>query len=173
MDNPPRGVVSATPELAETMALDLSPEHLREIGGVSGLHPADAVRLSLAASVEAYAYVPARHGGAIFMMGVGEKSPVTGGAMVWMLGTAAMAGHPAGVLRAGKWGVARAFFASGADRLEQFIPGWYRTGLAYARRLGFLLSRTGTAGAGGTELWYAAAARPKWAAWRQGKREDS
>lgn len=135
------GVVPATFALAEAMATRLSPEHVREVREVSGLDPAAALALSLWSSVEAYAYVPPDSTAAVFMMGVEERSALSGLAMVWMLGTAETARHPVAVLRAARRGIARAFAVTGADCLEQYVPEWYRTGLRFVERLGFSVDR--------------------------------
>lgn len=154
VSRPPRGVVPATPELAGRLAASLSPDHVREVRDAAGLPPYAAVSLSLAASIEAYAYVP--DGDVVLMMGVEEAGVLTGAAMVWMLATERVAVRPSGVLRAARWGVARAFAVTGADALEQYIPAWYRAGLRFALRLGFELSPEPRRGPGGTPLWRAA-----------------
>lgn len=157
---PPAGVVPADPGMADNLARHLSPEHVRELRGVSGLAPATAIRLSLESSAEAYAFIPAGGGGEpLFMMGVEPSSALTGSAMVWMLGSAKAACRPAGVLRAARWGVSRAFPASGAARLEQYIPAWYRTGLRFIARLGFELSPTILRDRCGSPLWHAVLSR--------------
>lgn len=153
MDNLPRGVMPATPELASAMAPRLSPEHRREILATAGMHPGDALALSLAASLEAYAFVPRAEEGAVFMMGVEEASRITGTAMVWMLGTLEMQRYPARVLRAARWGVKRAFAVTGAAGLEQYIPRWYGTGLRFVQRLGFALTPLRVRGYDGGDLW--------------------
>ncbi len=138
MDNRPRHVVPATAEMAVFISENLQAEHRREIlaGGVYG--PAEALAASQAASLEAYAYVP--DGRPLFIMGVEPASPITGGAVVWMLSGNGMERRPGGVLRTAKWGVARAFRVTGAAYLEQRIPVWYTTGLRFVERLGFALS---------------------------------
>lgn len=157
---PPAGVVPADPGMADNLARHLSPEHARELHGVSGLDPATAIRLSLESSAEAYAFIPAGSGGdPLFMMGVEPSSALAGSAMVWMLGSARAARRPAGVLRAARWGISRAFPASGAERLEQYIPAWYRTGLRFIARLGFELRPTILHDRCGSPLWHAVLSR--------------
>lgn len=143
MDNPPNGLVAATPENAAVLFGRLTREHVREIRDVSGIDQAAAVRLSLAASREAYVYVPPGGSEAAFIMGVEDKSPLTGAAVVWLLGSDVLRRRPAALMRAARWGVRRAFRITGAERLEQFIPAWYRTGLRFARRLGFVVAPGG------------------------------
>lgn len=143
MDNLPDGLFLADPEAAAVLASRLLREHAREIRDVSGLDPAAAVLLSLAVSREAYVYVPPGEEAVAFVMGVEDKSPLTGSAMVWLLGAEAMRRRPVALLRAARWGLRRAFLATGAERLEQFIPAWYRTGLHFARRLGFAVAPGG------------------------------
>ena len=136
MDNRPDGVVPATPEVATVLAGRIAPEHSREVREISGMEPGEALRLSLSGSLEAYAvFSPA--GVLLFMMGVEPASPLTGGAMLWMLGGRKLRNHPAATLRAARWGVDRAFRITGAQYLEQYIPDWYETGLRFAVRLGF------------------------------------
>lgn len=154
-ENRPKYLEPATPEHIANLSERLSPAHAREVREISGLSPSDALSLSLAVSVEAYAYVPPGAKGVVFMMGTGEASPITGGALLWMLGSTAAAGHPVGLLRAAKWGLARAFFVTGADRLEQFIPDWYLSGLRFALRLGFGLSIGQAGGGDESPLWNA------------------
>ncbi len=139
MDNLPRHVVVATPELAGRLLAKLKGEHRREILACGVYAPGEALASSLAASMEAYAYTPdAANGGApLFMMGVEAASPITGGAVVWMLGGEGLERCPRAVLRVARWGVARAFAVTGAAYLEQRIPDWYETGLRFVRRLGF------------------------------------
>lgn len=156
----PRGVVPATPWLIADLAGRLSPEHAREVRGASGLDPAAALLLSFESSVETYAFVPRRGTRALFAMGAEHAAPMTGSAMVWMLGTTEASAHPAGVLRASRWGVARAFTASGAERLEQYVPAWYRTGLRFIARLGFALHPTRQSDRCGCRLWHAVLHRP-------------
>lgn len=138
MDNLPKGVVPATIDMAAGLAKRLSAEHQREIGATTGLAPLAALELSLSVSVEAYALL-AEGDAVVFMMGVEEKSRLTGGALVWMLGSDAVRARPAATLRAARWGLARAFRITDAVRLEQFIPEWYLAGLRFARRVGFVV----------------------------------
>ncbi len=145
MDSLPDGIAPLTPALADEAAARLAPEHVREIRELSGLSPAAALRLSLAASRLAYA-VRDGAGETIFLIGVERPGLITGGAQVWMVGTRAMAAHARTVLRCARWGLRRAFAATGAERFEQYIPAWYETGLRFARRLGF---RPGAADSGG------------------------
>ncbi len=157
MANPleiPGGVEPATPALAAGLARRLDPDHAREILDVSGLAPGPALALSLAASLEAYAYVPPGREEALFMMGVEARSPLTRGARLWLLGSKEKDKRPAGLLRAARWGLARAFRVSGADCLEQFIPDWYRTGLRFALRLGCSLTPSGLRARSGSPLWH-------------------
>lgn len=142
------------------LAERLSAEHAREIDEVSGLPVRAALELSLAASVEAYAFVSPDTHQAVFMMGVEAVSPITSGAMVWMLGTAEIARRPAAVLRSARWGVDRAFAVTGALRLEQYIPAWYRTGLRFVQRLGFGLEPSGLRGGRDGVFWRAVMHRP-------------
>lgn len=137
MDNRPRNVVPAIAGMIPALAARLAADHRREIADTVAMPPRAALEVSLAASAEAYALVD-RYGEPVFMMGVEPASPLTGSAMVWMLGTDAVRNRPALTLRTARWGLARAFRATGAKRLEQYIPEWYRTGLRFARRLGFV-----------------------------------
>lgn len=159
MDSPPRGVVPATPELAHRLADRLADAHVREIWETGGLFPRDALALSLASSREAYAYAP--RGEPLFMMGVEPRGLLTDGAVVWMLAADSAAARPAGLLRAARWGMARAFRVTGAFRLQQRIPDWYRTGLRFALRMGFALSPAEERGRNGGRLWNATAIRPR------------
>lgn len=152
MDNRPDGVAPASLEAARSLAPRLSAAHRREIAVTSGLSPVRALELSLAASAEAYALTDGRSGEVVFMMGVEPASPITGGAMVWMLGGAGIRRRPARTLRCARWGIERAFAATGAEWLEQYIPEWYRAGQAFARRLGFVVERETTRGSGGCAL---------------------
>lgn len=136
MDSRHKRLVPATAALAERLARTLSPDHRREIAATCGGDAGDALRHSLACSLEAYALLDER-GEPVFLMGVEEASPFTRGAMVWMLARADIARHAPAALRSVRWGLVRAFAVSGADWLEQFIPAWYRTGLWFAERLGF------------------------------------
>jgi hypothetical protein len=136
VDNPPKGLVPAAPVHVERLVRRLRTEHVREIADTSGLPPLDAVRLSLAASVEAYTLIRPT-GDVLFMMGAEPASPLTGSALLWMIGSHAMDRHPAAVLRAASWGVERAFAVTGAHLLEQYIPAWYAIGLRFVERLGF------------------------------------
>lgn len=142
MDSPPDGVVPLTVATADTVAARLSPAHRREIRELSGLSPRAALRLSLAASLLAYA-VEDECGEPLFLIGVEPPGLLTGAAQVWMVGTDAMRAHARKILRCARWGLATAFLATGAERLEQYIPEWYGTGLRFALRLGF---RRGEAG---------------------------
>lgn len=142
MDNPPRGLVPATDDHARALADGLSADHLREIADLSGLAPGDALRLSIAASFESYAFVPKDADGSsvsppVFLMGVERAAGITGDALVWMLSSPRIRHNARSALRAAKWGLRRAFAATGARRLEQYIPEWYGTGLRFAERLGF------------------------------------
>lgn len=148
----PAGVVPATATLAAGLADRLSGDHRREIRDTAGLDPRAAVAVSLAASVEAYALIPPGEARAAFMMGVEAKSPITGGALVWMLASDDIRLHVVAALRAARWGIRRAFRATGAARLEQYIPAWYRTGLRFARRVGFVATPSRLSGSEGVEL---------------------
>lgn len=163
----PKGVVSATEKMAVELAALLSPEHAKEIRETSGMQPKAAVLLSLAYSVEAYAFAP--NGRTVFLMGVEAASPITGSAMPWMLGTMETAKNPAGVLRTAKWGLERAFRVTGATRLEQYIPEWYRTGLRFASRIGFDLRPAGVATSAGAALWHAVCRAPERGAFTERK----
>ncbi|MCC8190790.1 MAG: hypothetical protein LIP77_09195 [Planctomycetes bacterium] len=147
MVSPPRGIVPATPGLADDLARHLSPDHLREVAETAGLTPRAALRLSLDASLEAYALLD-DDGGVRFMLGVETPGLLTGGALVWMLAAASAARRPAALVRAATWGLDRAFAVTGAWWVEQFIPEWYVTGLRFARRLGFRLEPGYRAGTG-------------------------
>lgn len=122
--------------MAAKLAASLSPFHRREIAETSGISVTAALTISLATSLEAYAYCPPP-GAPVFIMGVERASPLTGTAMVWMLGSPDMPRYARGLLRAGRWGKERAFALTGAEALCQFIPSWYETGLRFAVRLGF------------------------------------
>lgn len=155
MDNRPDGVRPATPELARRLARRLAPEHVREVGDVSRLPAGTALELSLAVSREAYA-VLSPGGEVLFLMGVEEAGNLTAAALVWMLASTEARRHPARMLRAARWGLERAFEVTGAEALEQYIPGWYAAGLRFVRRLGFRARPVG--GAGGP-LWRVTLAR--------------
>ncbi len=118
------------------LASSLSPSHRQEIAETARIPVAAALTISVATSVEAYAYCPTP-GDPVFMMGVEPASPLTGTAMVWMLGRPDMTCHARGLLRAARWGKERAFALTGAEALYQLIPAWYETGLRFAARLGF------------------------------------
>ncbi len=150
MDSPPRGIVAATGEHAILLARALSADHLREIADAGGLPPIDALLMSMAASLESYAFVPGGDGMPVFMMGVEETGRLTGGAMLWMLASDAIRRHAPAALRAARWGLRRAFTVGGAERLEQYIPEWYATGLRFARRLGFVIEHVPCRGRNGT-----------------------
>ena len=137
MDNRPDFVIPATPDHAEALAARLAGDHAREVREVARLDPREGLRLSLAASLEAYAALGAPEASPLFMMGVCRPGLLTGTAMLWMLGAEGAGRHPVRILRAARWGIGRAFRITGADSLEQFIPGWYRTGLRFAAGLGF------------------------------------
>ena len=158
MDSRPERLVPATPEIARRLAGHLSAAHRREILETSGLPPRAALEMSLSLSLEAYAML-SDWGEPVFMMGVEPRSPLTLGAMVWMLGSAGVSRRPALTLRCARWGVARAFAATGADVLEQYLPAWYTAGLRFVRRLGFALEPAGLAGRTGCALWRATARR--------------
>lgn len=160
MGSLPKGVVPAGRDLAVAMAAKLSRDHAREIRDTGKLDPATAVLLSLDVSLEAYAFVVA--GAPVFMMGVERAAALTRSAMVWMLGTEDIRRHAAGTLRAARWGVNRAFAASGADRIEQFIPAWYATGLRFVSRLGFRLEPSGAKTFGGDALTRVVLERKEW-----------
>lgn len=152
MDSRPRGVVPATAAMARDLGRRLSADHLRELADTCGLPAGQALALSLAGSAEAYALLAPDGERAEFLMGVEAASPITGSALVWMLGSDAVRRRPAAVLRTARWGLGRAFLAAGALRLEQYIPDWYRTGLRFARRLGFVVIPPPVLGLGGTVL---------------------
>lgn len=137
MANPPKWTVPATRTMAMRMANSLSPEHKREILQTNRIHPALALALSFDCSEERYAVCPPGHDAPIFLMGVEPRSPLTGNALVWMLGTPAIRRFPAATLRAARWGIRRAFTRTSADCLEQFIPAWYDIGVRFCERLGF------------------------------------
>ncbi len=134
------------PEDIVAFARCLRDEHVREIAEATPLTPGDAIRLSLADSIEAYSYRPDGEAAPVFMMGVEAASPITGGAMVWMLGRTAVDRYPAGVVRAARWGIDRAYRLTGAGYLEQRIPAWYRVGVRFAARLGFTVHPADRAG---------------------------
>jgi hypothetical protein len=147
----PDGVRPATRDLAVRLAAALSADHRREIADTGWLCPATSILLSLYASVEAYAFCP--DGGApVFMLGVEKPGALTDAAMVWMMGTEDVRRMPARTLRVARWGIRRAFAATGASRLEQYIPAWYTTGLRFASRLGFHQEPTGMHAIGGDAL---------------------
>lgn len=133
-----------TPALADELAAALAPEHVREIRELAGLDPRTALRLSLNVSLLACAALDCA-GKPVFAIGVEPAGALTGTAQVWMVGTPAIPAHARTVLRAARRGLEAAFRATGAVRLEQYIPVWYATGLRFAKRLGF---RSGT-GKGG------------------------
>lgn len=163
MDSRPDGVVPATPGLVHRLAAAVSDDHAREIRDTAGVSVREAVSVSVAASVEAYAFVPGSGGEPVFMMGVEPASPITGNAMVWMLASGSLPRHAVGVLRATRWGIGRAFAAAGALALEQYIPEWYETGLRFVRRLGFAVRPTECRSLGGAPLWHAVLdSRQRW-----------
>lgn len=138
MDNRPRYLEPAGPELADALSRNLCREHRREIAAVDGAAVRDAVAHSLAASVEAYQYLPPGAAGPVFAFGVEAAGRITGVAMVWMLASDGVRRRKAGTLRAARWGVSRAFAVTGARVLEQYIPEWYGRGILFAERLGFV-----------------------------------
>ncbi|MCD8138441.1 MAG: hypothetical protein LUE17_01445 [Planctomycetaceae bacterium] len=151
MDSLPDRFLPATAGHARDLAGNLSTDHRRELAATGGLSPRAALELSVAHSVEAYTYVdPA--GVPVFMMGVEAASPLTGAALVWMLASDAAGSRPRGILRAARWGLARAFAVTGAASLEQYIPAWYRTGLRFVRRLGFRIRPAQADGRDGARL---------------------
>ncbi len=153
MDSPPKGVVPARREHALLLASVLSADHRREIADAAGIPPVDAVLMSMEASLESYAFVPGGGVMPVFMMGVEETGRLTGGAMLWMLASDAVRRHAPATLRAARWGLSRAFAAGGAERLEQYIPEWYATGLRFARRLGFAVDPVPCRGRNGALLF--------------------
>lgn len=142
MDSPHNHIVPLTPALADAVADRLSPEHAREVRELSGLAPRAALRLSLAASLLARAVTDAE-GRPIFCMGVEHPGLLTATAQVWMVGTPEVAAHARQTLRCARKGLAQAFAATGAERLEQYIPAWYGTGIRFAERLGFRAEKAG------------------------------
>lgn len=160
MDNRPRNLAPATRADAARLAASLSANHIREVLDTTGLSPGAALELSLSASLEAWSYRPEGARAPVFMMGVEAAGRLTGSAMPWMLAGDGVGVRPRAVLRAARWGVGRAFAVSGAERLEQYIPAWYRTGLAFALRLGFGLAPTSLRGRSGGPLWRAVLTRP-------------
>lgn len=155
---PPRGVVPATAGMAARLAAGLSRDHRREIRDTSGMPPEAAVLASLAASVEAYGFAPREK--VLFMMGVEPAGLLTSGAMLWMLAAEREPGHAAGMLRAARWGVARAFAVTGAGRLEQYIPEWYTAGLRFVKRLGFVAAPVTLPARSGVALRHVVLHRP-------------
>lgn len=156
MDNRPDWLVPALPEMLKPLGRNLAPAHIREIADLSGLAATDALSLSLEESLAAYAALG--DDGPEFMTGVGERCRLTGVARVWMLGAESMLARPARMLRAARWGLENAFVVSGAEEVEQFLPGWYRRGLAFVERLGFVLAEAGTTRSG-HRLWRASLRR--------------
>ncbi|MDR1744467.1 MAG: hypothetical protein LBS30_01800 [Planctomycetota bacterium] len=146
-----KGIIPATGKHALLLARALSADHRREIADAAGISPIDAIRMSMDASLESYAFVP---GGVmpVFMMGVEATGRLTGGAMLWMLASDAIRGHAPATVRAARWGLCRAFAVGGAERLEQYIPEWYATGLRFARRLGFSIDPVPCRGRNGAAL---------------------
>lgn len=161
MDNRPDRLVPATDRHARCLARRLSPDHLREIAETSGLPPGDAVRNSVRASLESYAFLR-RDGGPVFLFGVEAAGAVTGTAMLWMLACPDISRHAAGALRACRWGVGRAFAITGAECLEQYIPEWYRAGLAFVGRLGFQIVPVPFRGRHGSALLRVTLERSDW-----------
>lgn len=137
MGSRPDFLVSADCEMAKCLARRLSPEHRREIRELGGLDPLEAVVTSLAGSMESYACIPRGAEKPVFIFGVEPAGVITCGAMVWMLAAPDIVRYKAVVLRAARWGMGRAFEITGAEFLEQYIPGWYETGLRFVGRLGF------------------------------------
>lgn len=135
MDRRPRGVVPAALEHLEEVISRMRQEHVRELG--AGF--AATARHSFRTSVVAYAAI--RSGHPIFAMGVEPAGLLTASAVVWMLGTEDIDRHPAFTFRVARWGIGEAYRATGALRLEQWIPEWYRTGLRFVERLGFIQHR--------------------------------
>lgn len=157
---PPGGVVPATAALAADMAARLSRDHAREVWDTAGLSPMAAVLASLESSVEAYAYRPAGSGPAAFLMGVESAGSLTASAMIWMLAAELAPGRAAGVVRAARWGLARAFAVTGAVLLEQYIPEWYGTGVRFAERMGFVAAPSALRTKSGARLWRVVLRRP-------------
>lgn len=110
-------------------------EHAREVGETTVLSLGDAAAASFGHSVVSYTIFGG--GRAVFVMGVLPAGILTAAAEVWMVGTRDIDRFPARVLRAARWGVGEAYRATGAARLEQWIPEWYETGLRFVERLGF------------------------------------
>lgn len=154
MASPPRTLARADADAAADLARRLSPEHVREIRETTGLAPGDALRLSLAQSMEAHAFAPGDGRRVTFMMGVTPPDMLTGGALLWMLASTEAFRRPAALLRAASWGVDRAFAVTGATRLEQFIPDWYGAGIRFVRRLGFAARPTPLHARSGARLWH-------------------
>lgn len=159
MDNPPRGLRPAERADAARLAAVLSTDHVREVLDTTGMEPAAALELSLSASLEAWSYLPDGAGAPVFMMGVETAGCLTRSAMPWMLAGGGVTACPRAILRVARWGLGRAFAVSGAERLEQYIPAWYRTGLTFALRLGFGLAPTALRGRSGGPLWRAVLTR--------------
>ena len=126
----------ATADHVDHIGRRLRAEHVREVASGTRVSPLTALRLSLKGSAVAYAAVIG--GVPVFVMGAMPAGVVTGCAEVWMLGTEDIDRHPARILRAGRWGVAEAYRATGALRLEQWIPSWYETGIRFVERLEFV-----------------------------------
>lgn len=159
MASPPKGVVPATPRLTREFLPHISPAHRREVSDVGGIDAETGLLLSLAVSLESYVFIPRPDNPPVFMMGVEDRSVLTGSAVVWMLGSELVNRHPAGVLRAARWGLWRAFFITGAESLEQVIPDWYRTGLRFVEHLGFRLEPSVFRGTGEAPLYCATVRR--------------
>jgi hypothetical protein len=147
----PNGVHPATRDHAVRLAATLSADHRREIADTGWLCPTASVLLALYTSLEAFAFCPDGEA-PVFMLGVEKTGALTDAAMVWMIGTEEVRRHAKQTLRVARWGVRRAFAATGAARLEQYIPAWYRTGLRFVARLGFHQEPTGMHAIGGDAL---------------------
>lgn len=131
----PGNVRSAGGEDIEYLAARIRDEHAREIAE-GGLMPPEALRKSYRHSVEAWVATAA--GRPFFVMGAEASGMITASAVVWMLGTDGIDRRPAATLRAARWGIRRAYEATGAAALEQWIPSWYRKGIDFVvRGLGF------------------------------------
>lgn len=166
MASPPRDVVPATLGHAFRLAANLAPDHVREIADTGKLDATASLLISMNVSLEAHTYAP--DGEPVFMMGVERAAALTGSALVWMLGTEAIRRHPAGTLRAARWGVGRAFAVTGAERVEQYIPDWYETGLRFVARLGFRVEAAGLKTHGGDPLSRVVLERKEWSWGPQG-----
>lgn len=131
----PAGIQPVTGEVIDYLGGRIRPEHLREINSLLPMDGGQALRYGIEAASVAYAAV--RNGTPLFVVGVGDVSPMTGAGLGWLLGTSDMIDH-------GVWvaDVSRAMLPilhrhSGAARIQNWIPAEYRVARKWLAWLGF------------------------------------